>query len=432
MNKPQAYWINLLLIAVLSCAVLSFTACPGGPNDPTNSGGPNDPNTPSGPDDPNNPNNPNNPGQSSAKAITAFSINGVAATIDEAAKTITITLPYDTSVSSLMPVISVSPGASVYPASGDAVDFSYPLTYYTVSAENGSTVQYTVRVSLAPDTRREGKAITAFSINDVAASIDEAAKTITLTLPADSGSSSAYGTTAITVSEGARVSPDSGESRYFYGDTLYYYTVTAENDTQATYTLRVHIAEKKILSFSLVNGSTRYTASEISQYGYIYFSDGTAYSPQFPWDLDSPYTTEITVSPGATVSPASGEPLNFNESNSVVFTVRGADGSTFDYELSLSFTHGGASMTILTTSIDFSDDIHVSTSGTAIIADADYTGYQWWIGDREAAGTGGVVSDGGRRLELAGLADGTYAVKVMAWKDGAPWMTDIEVVKGGN
>jgi hypothetical protein len=487
MNKQQAYWINLLLIAVLS-----FTACPGGPNDPGNPGS-----------------------QSNAKAITAFSINGVAGIINENAKTITITLPYDTSVSSLMPVINVSPGASVYPASGDSVDFSssqtdtvtaedgstaqytvtvtltsdtqqdgkaitafsindvagiinenaktiaitlpydtsvsslmpvinvspgasvYPASgdsvdfsssqTYTVTAEDGSTAQYTVTVTLAPDTRRDGKAITAFSINDVAAAIDEAAKTITLTIPADLGSSFVYGTTAITVSEGARVSPDSGESGYFSHDTPYYYTVTAENDTWVRYTLRVHVAEKRILSFSLVNGGTKYTARvlEIFQYGGIYLSD------QFPWDFDSPYITEITVSPGATISPASGEPLNLDENNSTVFTVTGADGSTFDYELSsLRFTHGGVSLTILTTSIDFSDDIHVTTSGTAIIADADYTGYQWWIDGRDAAGS--TVSDGGRRLELAGLADGTYTVKVMAWKDGAPWMTDIEIVKGGN
>jgi hypothetical protein len=73
LNKQQAYWIDLLLIAVLSCAILSFTACPGDPNDPGS--------------------------QSSAKAITAFSINGVAGIINENAKTITITLPYATSVS---------------------------------------------------------------------------------------------------------------------------------------------------------------------------------------------------------------------------------------------------------------------------------------------------------------------------------------------
>jgi hypothetical protein len=258
-----------------------------------------------------------------------------------------------------------------------------------------------------------------------------------LILPADSGSSSAYGssaygTTAITLSEGATVSPASGESRYFYHDTPYSYTVTAENDTQAVYTLRVHIAEKKILSFSLVNGGTRYTASEISQYGSIYFSDGTAYAPQFPWDFDSPYITEITVSPGAAVSPASGEPLNLDENNGAVFTVTGEDGSTFDYELSLNFAQGGVSLTILTTSIDFSDDIQVTVSGTAVIADADYTGYLWWIGGRDAEDAGGAVSDDGRRLDLAGLAGGTYTVKVMAWKDGAPWMTGIEVVKGGS
>ena len=51
---------------------------------------------------------------------------------------ITKTYPKGTNVSNLSPVIEVSAGAKVVPASGVARDFSNPVTY-TVTAEDGKT-----------------------------------------------------------------------------------------------------------------------------------------------------------------------------------------------------------------------------------------------------------------------------------------------------
>jgi hypothetical protein len=86
--------------------------------------------------------------RSSAKAITAFSIGGVAGTINETNHTIAVTLPYGTDVASLTPTITVSDKANVLPASGTVQNFTSPVAY-TVTAENGTSQSYIVTVTVA-------------------------------------------------------------------------------------------------------------------------------------------------------------------------------------------------------------------------------------------------------------------------------------------
>jgi hypothetical protein len=84
-----------------------------------------------------------------AKAITAFTVPGQtgATVIDETLHTIALTVPYGTSVSALVPTITIT-GASVSPASGVAQDFSSAVTY-TVTAADGTTQPYAVTVTVA-------------------------------------------------------------------------------------------------------------------------------------------------------------------------------------------------------------------------------------------------------------------------------------------
>ena len=84
----------------------------------------------------------------SAKAITAFTFATPAATgvITEAAHAITITVPYGTNVTSLIPTITYT-GASVNPASGVAHDFTNPVTYI-VTAGDHNTQNYIVTVTI--------------------------------------------------------------------------------------------------------------------------------------------------------------------------------------------------------------------------------------------------------------------------------------------
>jgi len=88
---------------------------------------------------------------SSAKAITAFSFQGLAppvtGVINEALHTIALTVPYGAGVAALVPTITIT-GASVSPASGVARDFTSPVTY-TVTAADGTTQDYLVTVTIA-------------------------------------------------------------------------------------------------------------------------------------------------------------------------------------------------------------------------------------------------------------------------------------------
>ena len=91
-------------------------------------------------------------GSSSAKAITAYSLNGVVGTINESNKTIAVTMPFGTNVTVLVATFSttgesVSAAATPQTSGMNANDFTNPLIY-TVTAEDGSTASYTVKVTL--------------------------------------------------------------------------------------------------------------------------------------------------------------------------------------------------------------------------------------------------------------------------------------------
>lgn len=79
------------------------------------------------------------------KSILSFRVEDPACEgiIDETMKTVTLYLPQGTNVAQIVPLIEVSEGATVSPASGEPQDFTLPVVY-TVTAENGTTADYTV------------------------------------------------------------------------------------------------------------------------------------------------------------------------------------------------------------------------------------------------------------------------------------------------
>lgn len=77
--------------------------------------------------------------------ITAVSINGVAAAVNNTTNTITITMPRGTDVTKLTPVIATNGVKSLTPGSGETVDFTNAVTY-TAAMEDGSSKTYTVTV----------------------------------------------------------------------------------------------------------------------------------------------------------------------------------------------------------------------------------------------------------------------------------------------
>ncbi len=86
---------------------------------------------------------------SDTKAITVFNftIPSCTGTVTESSHTVTLTVPYGTDLTAIVPTITIT-GSSVVPASGIAQDFTNPVTY-TVTAEDGTTVEYIVTVESA-------------------------------------------------------------------------------------------------------------------------------------------------------------------------------------------------------------------------------------------------------------------------------------------
>jgi hypothetical protein len=172
-----------------------------------------------------------------AKAIRSFSIISpvtAAGIINEAAKTVTVDVPHGTDLSAMTTSITHT-GVAINPASGTARNFSSPQTY-TVTAADGTQQAYTVTVRVKA---QGAKAITAFSITSpvtAAGIINEAAKTIAVTVPY--GTNLNAMTTSITHT-GVAINPASGAARNFSSPQTY--TVTAADGTQQVYTVTVTV-----------------------------------------------------------------------------------------------------------------------------------------------------------------------------------------------
>jgi len=172
--------------------------------------------------------------KSTLKAITAFTISGVVATITESTHSITASVLYGTDVTNLTPsTITISANAT-YITSG-ARNFTSPVTY-TVTAEDGSTQDYVVTISVLPASSI--KAITAFTITGQGSSvITESTHTIDVLMPSGTDRLTLAPNT-ISVSDAyATVSPAAGVMQDFR--TAKTYTVTAQDGTIQAYTVNV-------------------------------------------------------------------------------------------------------------------------------------------------------------------------------------------------
>jgi len=77
--------------------------------------------------------------------ITQFVVNDIyQGTIDQDAKTITVYVPQSAGVTSLVPTITYSANATIFPASGVAQDFTQPVTY--IVTNNSARSEYIVTV----------------------------------------------------------------------------------------------------------------------------------------------------------------------------------------------------------------------------------------------------------------------------------------------
>ena len=164
---------------------------------------------------------------SSIAEITSFAIGSNVGIIS--GNSISVTMPYGTSMTSLTPLIVYS-GKSINPVSGVTQNFSSPLSYI-VTAMDGSTQSYAVTVTVASVSSKD---ITYFSINGVVGTIT--GTNISVTLPSGTDVASLIPTISIT---GISVNPASGDAQNFSSPVTY--TVTAGDNTTEDYLATVNV-----------------------------------------------------------------------------------------------------------------------------------------------------------------------------------------------
>lgn len=149
--------------------------------------------------------------------------------IDMQNHTVTALVTSGTSLEAISPVITISEGATIDPASGESVDFSNGPVNYTVTAENGDIQVWQISISaeILPNDETD---ILSFDLDNQTepATIDLGDYTVTAYIPYEASLTSL--TPIIEVSEGATINPDSGETVDFSNGAVDY-TVTAENGT---------------------------------------------------------------------------------------------------------------------------------------------------------------------------------------------------------
>lgn len=143
-----------------------------------------------------------------------------------------ITVKEGTDVSKLKPVIKVSDYATISPASGDEVDFTSPVVY-TVTAESGAKVNWTVTVHTTEPTIKGAQAPNQSGYP----SINPATREVTLYLP--NGADVSALSPTFTLGENTSITPASGTARNFSQGPL---TYTVMSDEQVPFEWKVKVA----------------------------------------------------------------------------------------------------------------------------------------------------------------------------------------------
>jgi hypothetical protein len=265
------------------------------------------------------------------KDIKAFGISSpaaVAGTIDEDLRSIVVAAPAGTDLRAAV-FWATHTGVSIRPAPGETIDCSGGPVIFTVTAEDGSAKDYTLRFAAAPP-RLTAKDIQAFIITSpeplfgTITELDETAGTIHFTVP--HGTDLNVPLPYIVSHTGLSISPAALGSLSFSGQRQF--TVTAEDGSAKVYTVTV-TAEEPV---NPPSGAARISRFVI-----------TSLTPELEGDIDEaagliritvPYGTALSgmafsavLSPGAALEPAPGTPLDFSGGPKTL-TVTAEDGTS--------------------------------------------------------------------------------------------------------
>ena len=224
-------------------------------------------------------------------------------------------LPIGTDVKALVPTIVVSNGAKVVPGSGVSQSFIKPVKY-TVTAEDKFTKKEYI-ATIEVEKSHEAK-ILEFSIDEKSCDdINHTLGTILIWVSDDKDVKALR--PKIKVSDGAKVTPESGKEQDFTNPVPY--KVTAEDGTtEKTYTVTVKKGksnEAKIKKFSIggVNGSIDEGTKKI----FVGLPTGSALTGLTP---------TVKVSGGASYEPKGAQDFTNSTTTPVLYTVTAENGTT--------------------------------------------------------------------------------------------------------
>ena len=274
----------------------------------------------------------------SAKAVTAYSLAGVAGTINEPAKTVSLTLPYGTALTALVATFtttgtSIKVGTVPQTSTVTANNYTAPLSC-TVTGADGSTATYSVIVTIAPNS---AKALTAYAfvgLTGAAAIINEPAKTIAATVPFGTDVTNlvaTFTTTGAGVTVGAVAQTSGTTDNDFTGPVTY--RITAADNSTASYTVNVTIAPNP--------------AKALTAYAFVGFTafPGTINEPAKTIAVTVPFGTNVTqlvatftttgagVTIGGAVQTSAATTNDFTVP--VAYLVTAADNSTATYTVTV-------------------------------------------------------------------------------------------------
>jgi hypothetical protein len=173
------------------------------------------------------------PTPNSAKAISAYSLNGASGLIDETGKTISINMPFGTDMTALVATYTttgalVDVGLTPQTSAITTNDFSADVVY-TVTAADSTTATYTATATVAP---ADAKAITSFSVNGAAGTINELAGTILVPITAGTDVTNlvaTFTTTGTSVDVGGLVQQESGVTANDFTNPVIYRVYDSSN-----------------------------------------------------------------------------------------------------------------------------------------------------------------------------------------------------------
>jgi hypothetical protein len=261
------------------------------------------------------------------KKILSFTLaeQSSAAVIIDTAKTVTLTVKYNTNLAQLSPTITISEKTTIDPASGKTTDFTKSPVIYTITAEDKSKQEWMVYINKESEMEKK---IVSFTIAEQqsAAVINETTKTISIEVKPEADLTKIK--PEITVSNGSTLSPASGsEVDFSKGDVKF--TISASDGSSSEWLVSVTrnpYTGKSLLGISIAN-QTDIVSDTVTKTFTITMPSGTNITSLSP---------VMTISPGAKASPASGAVVDFS-TGSANFSVISEAGDTQVYVVKIVF-----------------------------------------------------------------------------------------------